>query len=295
MPFSPAISAAERNMVEPSNLTRWPYDAADLKREEHKRWYSPASFFYSQGRALVLSSGYFADERLVERSRGGVARKHRHRIHLALFGQLMASLEYLFKDFIAQVVDLVPLYDDQIQKAEWISVDARHILSARTTRASPGGMLLHPTMGWQTADSVNQRYKNLFKFEPVAADEVKTLDQLWVLRHSVAHNAGLVTSHDAARSDMPHLSGEVASIDDAFLKDAFEFLCIIASRLAEKVGDRVVQQWLKSKRSSGKDYKRDKLLYTYLRWIATYVGSRSKDLPKVGKGLYSEDWNRANG
>lgn len=280
--------------MDPTNLEAWPYDAADLQREEEKRWYSPASFFFSQGQALVLAASYFRNDRLTPQARGGVARKHRHRVHLALFGQLLASLEYLFKDFIAQVVDVVDIYDEQIKKADWITVDAGHILSVRTARGTPGAMLLHPTMGWQNPKNVNARYSRLFEFSPIHASEIETLEQLWVLRHSVAHNAGFVTSHDAARAGMPHLSNEVAAIDDEFIREAFYFLCEIASRVAESVGDTVLIAWLKSRVDAGKDYKRDKQTYSLLKWLATYVDSRAQAIPRVLKGQYSDDWARAN-
>ncbi|MEM7561359.1 MAG: hypothetical protein AAF394_19715, partial [Planctomycetota bacterium] len=98
-------------------------DTVDAKRDELKRQRSPGSFFYSQGWGQVLAAGYFTNERLAESARGGIALKHRHRIHLALFGQLMASFEYFLKDFVAKAVDATTNLDEKIRKEKWLEID----------------------------------------------------------------------------------------------------------------------------------------------------------------------------
>jgi hypothetical protein len=263
-----------------------------MEREERKREQSPASFFFSQGQALVLAAEYFKDDRLNRDARGGVADKHRHRIHLALFGQLMASLEFLFKDFIARVVDLVPTFDDHLLKADWIKVDAARILSMRSAVTTAGSLLLHPTLGWQQPEEVNRRYKALFGVEPITAAEVHTLETLWILRHSVAHNAGFVSAYDAARAGVTELADKVADIDQKYVSDSFDFLCKIAQRVADNVGHQVVMRWLATRKALGPDYIRDKDTYCALKLLATYVASRAKDLPTITKGPYTSDFNK---
>jgi hypothetical protein len=274
-------------------IAPWRQDTADLLREEKKREASPASFFFSQGQALVLSAEYFTDARLTHGARGGVAKKHRHRIQLALYGQLLASLEYLLKDFIARVIDLVPTFDERVRTAKWISLDADRVLSSRLAPSSAGAMLLHTTLGWHEPETVNERYKLLFQKEPIEGSEIAFLKHLWIIRHSVAHNAGFVAQHDAVRSGLPNLSGKVADLQPEHLKETFEFLCRIAKRIAEVVGDRIVLDWLKSRVPQGKDYGRDKGIYKPLKLLATYVASRAEDLPPITKGAYSRDFGRA--
>lgn len=271
----------------------WTHDTADIRREEMKREQSPASFFFSQGQALILAGAYFCDNRLDSSSRGGVAAKHRHRIRLALFGQLMASLEFLLKDFVAKVVDAVPTFDESLLKADWLRVDAVRILSMRSAATTAGALLLHPTMGWQNPEQVNKRYSALFGAGPIDSQEIPDLEKLWVLRHSVAHNAGFVTAYDAARAGMPDLAASVADIDQQFLEESFDVLCQIARRTAEKVGDVVLLRWLKTRKAAGPDYTRDKDVYRTLKLLGTYVSSRAQDLPKVGKGMYTRDFSRA--
>lgn len=282
------------HLVDLTNLKPWAVDTADLEREEFKRWYSPSSFFYSQGKAIVLAATYFQNNRLTQAARGGVARKHRHRIHLALFGQLLASLEYLFKDFVAQVIDNTDIYDEKIKKAKWIPLDIAQILITRGIGNTPGRLLLHPTMGWHDPRAVNARYVEIFEYAPIASSELATLERLWILRHSVAHNAGLVITQDAGRAGMPLLSNKVVDINDEMVEETFSFLCTIARRVAKEVGDKIVLDWLRSKKESGKEYRRDKAIYSDLKWLSIYVESRNENLPKVTKGQYSADFLRAN-
>jgi len=241
-----------------------------------------------------LAAEYFSDQRLTPNARGGVARKHRHRIHLALFGQMMAALEFLLKDFVASVVDLVPTFDEPLLQAKWLEVDAKRVLSLRSASSTAGSVLLHSTLGWHDADSVNKRYSALFQKAPIETSEIPTLDRLWLLRHSVAHNAGFVTAYDAVRGDMPALAESVADIDDVFLSESFTFLCGIARRVAEVVGDAVVVAWLKTRVPAERNYQRDKATYKKLKLLATFVESRARELPSITKGSYTADWARAS-
>jgi hypothetical protein len=272
---------------------KWQSDAADISREETKREQSPSSFFFSQGQALKLAAGYFADDRLTQTARGGVATKHRHRIHLALFGQMMAALEFLFKDFIASVVDLIPTFDDKLVEAKWIEVDAKRILSFRSAASTPGALLLHPTQGWHDPESVNRRYSNIFQRAPITTAEIPDLERLWILRHSVAHNAGFVTTYDSVRMGLPGLGESVVDLDAEFIGQTFDFLCVIAERVAIDVGGSVVNAWLRGRTEAGKDYNRDRNIYQALKLLATYVPSRAQALPTFTKGAYTEDFTKA--
>src|SRR6266705_2427678 len=177
----------------------WNRDTADVVRDELKRKESPCSFFWSQGQSLSLAAEYFVDDRLAETARGGVALKHRHRVHLALFGQLMASFEDLLKYFVAKVIDLTAVLDTKVQKAKWMEVDASKVLAYRLVATTPGAMLVHSTLGWHVPATVKLRYQELFSRNPITNDEISTLERLWILRHTVAHNAGFVIQYDAVR------------------------------------------------------------------------------------------------
>ena len=80
----------------------------------------------------MLAAGYFTNKRLAKSARGGIGFKHRHRIHLALFGQLMASFEYFLKDFVARAVDATTNLDEKIQKEKWLEINVDRVLANRS-------------------------------------------------------------------------------------------------------------------------------------------------------------------
>lgn len=274
--------------------TTWNRDSSDIARENTKRKDSPCSFFFSHGRSLVLAAEYFHDGRLSEEARGGVALKHRHKIHLAIFGQLMAAFEYLLKDFIAKSIDAANVFDEKLKQQEWLSITTERVLSQRIAQSSIGSMLVHPTLGWHSPETVNERYKAIFNVTPFDGEDLKKVSILWILRHSVAHNAGFVTAHDSARINQPTLSEKVAHIDESFIKETFDYLCSIASRIAESCGKSMLKQWLKSLRVYGSNWERDNNIYQAVKLLGTYVSSRNQELPTYNASAYNADWAVAN-
>lgn len=268
----------------------WNRESADVARENLKREHSPCSFFCSQGRSLCLAADYFKDDRLAQAARGGVATKHRHKNQLAIFGQLMAAFEYLLKDYVAKAIDATSAFDEKIRKQDWLDVTTDRVLAQRVVQSSIGSMLVHPTLGWHSPETVNERFKALFNVAPIEGGEIKTLSTLWVLRHSVAHNAGFVTAHDAARINQPALAERVVYIDDDFIEETFKFLKNIARRLAETCGKSILKQWFASVKEYGNDFARDQIAYGRTKHLATCVVSRTQPLPEVTESMYLADW-----
>ena len=67
--------------------------------------------------------------------------------------------------------------------------------------------------------------------------------------------------------------------------------CKIAKRLAEGVGDKIVLEWLRGRGST--NYLRDRDIYKWLKYLASFTQSRVKGLPKITKGQYNKDYGRA--
>lgn len=275
-------------------VAAWNRDSVDIARENTKRKESPCSFFFSHGRSLVLAAEYFHDDRLSEEARGGVALKHRHKIQLALFGQLMAAFEYMLKDFIAKSIDAAAVFDEKLKQQEWLSITTERVLSQRIAQSTIGSMLVHPTLGWHSPETVNDRYKAIFNVTPFDGGDIKKVFVLWVLRHSVAHNAGFVTAHDSARINQPVLTEKVAQIDEIFIKDTFNYLCLIASRLAVSCGKSMLKQWFKSMKTYGQNWERDQNAYMAIKLLGSYVSSRNQELPTYDQAAYSADWVAIN-
>lgn len=144
---------------------------------------------------------------------------------------------------------------------------------------------MHPTQRWHDAEAVNSRYGALFHESIIKAGEIEGLNQLWILRHSVAHNAGYVTGPDAARLGSANLADRIAHVDDEFIGAAFDFLKPIAERLATDFGERVLKEWM-SQRVADQDFARDKGRYEQFLHLATFVASRTKELPEATQAAY---------
>ncbi len=271
---------------------RYASEAADIARDEAKRLASPPSFFFAQTRALLLASDYFNNHRLKAGAAGGVAAKHRNRIRSAFFGQLMAAFEFCIRDFLAQVVDASDAYDDVVNECKWIDVDKSRMLAQRDVAGSVGALLIHPLLGWHDTDQVNSRYEAFFEHQLLSKDEARDLQRLWIIRHSVAHNSGFVTHHDAYRLQAPTLRNAAIAMNHSFLSDTTEFLRAVVSKLQREqvIGDRVLARWFERKATGV--WQTDKLAYTRVRHVVTIVSQRTQPLPKITKGMCSADRRR---
>lgn len=226
-----------------------------------------------------MAAQYFIDDRLSQAARDGVAIKHRHRMQLAFYGQLLAAFEYMLKDFVAQAVDATTVLDETIQAAKWTDFSAAKILASRSIATTPGAMLVHSTLGWHTPSTVNERYKSLFGQEPIGSTEIPNLERLWILRHSVAHNAGYITSYDASRLGAAELADSVVNIDADFIAETKDFLIPIGERVASAVGKALLNRWFKSVQGDGANFQRDRDTYTKLKFLGTMVKSRIREVP----------------
>jgi hypothetical protein len=195
----------------------------------------------------------------------------------------------MLKDFVARVLDTVTTYDDEVRKAKWIEVDTSRVLALRQGSATPGALLIHPTMGWHYPEEVNRRFASLFQASPIDASEFTNLEKLWILRHSVAHNAGYAIAVDSSRIGAVSLKEKVADIDPPFVEETFTFLSVIANRLATVVGQKIFSMWLAERVKLGADFTRDEVTYRALKGLATYIQSRPTALPNFGAVAYRHD------
>lgn len=267
-------------------------DTAESARDERKRQVSPGSFFFSQGKSQVLAAHYFNDDRLTAAARGGVALKHRHKIHMALYGQLLAAFEYFLKDFIATAIDSTTLLDEKIKREKWLSIDVERVLANRSGMATIGSTLVHSTLGWHSSEQVNARYQSLFGRRAFSEQERETLDKLWILRHTVAHNAGVAVHYDAKRLGYEMLSDHAVDIDAQFINESFQFLSPIARNICLHCGSSLMRAYFQPLQARGSDYVSDRATYTRLKHLSQYVESRTQEMPAITAEAYEEDFNR---
>lgn len=261
-----------------------PSEAADLRRDERKREVSPPSAFFAQSQATLTAVRYFEN---LHSGYPGAAVKHTNRMRSALFVQLMAAFEFAMKDFIAQTLDHTHIYDNDAQQWSWLSIDVPTVLGTREASGRLGGALIHPTLGWQQPATMNSRYMDVFNRKPIANSETETLQDLWIVRHSVAHNGGFVTSADARRLRSGSLAEKQVLIDESFLTQASDFLRNIVSRLESMVAPILFHRWFQE--AANKHWQQDKEYYIVIKLLTTYVASRARALPEITEADYLAD------
>ncbi len=259
---------------------------------DSKRRLSPGSYFFHQGRSIVLASQYYSSGRLSETCKGAVAAGHHNTICVALFGQLMASFEDLSKEVVARSVDIADYLDLHIAKCDWIKISTPQVLSIRGSDVSVGTLLIGPTQGWHSAEALNNRYVSLFGGRPVPEDAIDHLNRLWIMRHTVAHNAGRVTHHDAARMAATHLSDRVLSVDAKYIADTFLFLRPIAESMVQMAHDRYLSQFLSTLDDHETLSTRQFFLWESIKHLGLFLDSRSKRLPLYDMQEFRADSDR---
>lgn len=259
-------------------------ESADSQRDERKRLASPPSSFFAQSQAILNSVDYFEP---LNSGYEGTARKHRNRTRSSLFVQLMAAFEFTMKDFIAQTLDTTHIYDDAAKTWDWLSIDVPTVMSTREGFTRLGAVLIHPLVGWQTPETLNSRYLDVYKCQPVAKDEIQALRDLWIIRHSIAHNGGVVTEPDARRLRAPNLANQPVLVDREYLAETVIFLRRIVQRLQDVVGPLLLRRWFAE--ASAGDWQLDEDQYRRLKLLTTYVPSRPQELPSIGETEYDAD------
>ncbi len=204
----------------------------------------------------------------------------------------MASFEFCIMDYVAQVIDALDVFDDIVNQSKWIDIDKSRILAQRDVAGSVGAMLIHPLLGWHDTEELNQRFQALFQYQLLDKDEAQKLQRLWIIRHSVAHNGGFVTHHDAYRLQAPSLREAAIEMEVDFLRESGEFLHSIVFKLenGKPIGDRVLGEWLRKKATG--TWPEDKVAYTRVRSIVTIVRQRTQDIPSVTKRIYTAERRR---
>lgn len=262
-------------------------DSADVERDERKRQTSPPSSFYAQSQAILTAVRYFDP---LHSGYAGTAGKHKNKMWSALFVQLMAAFEFTMKDFIAQTLDVTHVYDDDVRSWSWLQIDVPTVMSTREGVTRLGAVLIHPLPGWQVPETMNARYQNVYRRAPIAGDEVATLRDLWIVRHSVAHNGGFITQPDARRLRDTSMAERQVRIDLEYLENTAEFLRTIVGRLESVVGPSLLEKWFRE--ASARAWERDESDYCRLKVLTSYVQSRRKEVPSPDEAAYLADLAR---
>lgn len=258
------------------------------RRDDEKRELSPPSFLLVNLRSINVTARYLDDK--IQDGYAGTKKNHVRTINAALLAQMLAAFEWCIKDYVAKIVTTTDAFDGDLIKQAWIKPRTESVLAARSEGGTIGAGLIHPIVGWHNIKKTNEFFRVLFGDKLVSdpQDEEK-LSTLWMIRHSLAHNAGIVTHPDAYRMKEPSLSGRLVDIDRDFLEQTREFLVSIAVRLESPIGDSMLSRWYTE--SATQVYSDDKETFRRLKLIATAVTKRSEALPRILKGRYTKQFS----
>jgi hypothetical protein len=259
-------------------------ESQDSQRDERKRQSSPPSSFFAQSQAILTSVNYIEP---LHSGYVGAAAKHKNRTRSALLVQMMSAFEFAMKDFIAQTLDATHLYDDVAKEWKWLLIDIPSVMSSRDSLGRVGAILIHPLLGWQTPETMNSRYQDVYGRQPIAKNELQQLRDLWIIRHSIAHNGGFVTEADARRLRTPALRNRQILIDVDYLQRAVEFLRGITMRLSDPVGLSLLRRWFAE--GAAGTWDEDRETYQRLKKLVAYVNSRVQEVPVPDQAMYIAD------
>ena len=254
----------------------------DLRNRE-KLERSPGSYFRGRARELVLAAPYFRD-RLRTNSYGGTATAHFHNLCAASYVAMLSAFEVMWKALFAGVVNATDLYDENIvDHSRLRDVVTTEGVLAHRDEASAGGVIAGSLGTWQRSDTVNENFKAAFKVEPIAKSEASSTDQLWQIRHVVAHGSGVIGALDSYRLKGAIASGEALVIDRDYLEFAEGQLKRAADNGVARVAAKILKDFF-SQRSTG-SWAEDAEEFSSLFLLGVLVGPR-QELPDVSEDDY---------
>ena len=118
------------------------------------------------------------------------------------------------------------------------------------------------------------------------------LQRVWIIPHSMAHNGGFVTGHDAYRLQAPTLREAAIAMELDFLEETIRFLRSGVEELnhGQPISDRVIAEWL-NKKATG-NWTEDEEAYGRVGSIVTVVRERTHDIPTFTRDMYDADRGR---
>ena len=255
------------------------------QRHREKLERSPGSYFVGRCRQLVLAAPYF-HERLRDGAYGGTASGHYFNLCGASYIAILGAFELTWRTLFSRIVDLTDLYDANLlgNKTFRDAVNIEMLLAHRE-ETSVGGVIAASLGTWQRSEVVNRSYEDAFRVRPISDDDAELVDQLWQVRHVLAHGAGIVSSVDAYRLGGGAQPDTGLRIDKEYLEYTEQHLTRIVRDGVARVGNRVVSDWFKQRSTGSWDTDRRAFSDLYLLGI---VVPRSKDLPEISEADYEE-------
>lgn len=160
----------------------------------------------------------------------------------AIMGHFETYQRYLFSG-VFEHSDLLERFDVQtffkeLEKEFSVSIDPVGLAAYRGRNATSGIILADNLRGWQSPERVNRYFKALVNATPFDQANVKRIQILWQLRHSIVHTGGSVTPPDAQKiEDLRPFAGEVIVFEKTFVREVARKFHSIVFSATRNVGE----------------------------------------------------------
>ena len=253
------------------------------QRNREKLSKSPGSYFVGRARELQLAAPYFF-KRLSPGAYGGTAYAHYHNLCGASYASMLSAFEVMWKALYAAIVDSTTFYDDNLVDHRLTrAVVTTESLLAHRGEGGAGGVLASSLGTWQNSETINTRYSAAFQVHPISSADSELVDQLWHIRHTLAHNSGVVGALEAYRLGSALNPGQSLQIDEDYLTYAESELARIARSGVKIVGTRLLQNYFVTEASG--DWSQDQPVFSRLSLLGLVV-PKTKDLPSLTQVMY---------
>lgn len=152
-------------------------------------------------------------------------KKNLDNISSSLFLSIMSHFEtyerYLFSGLFDLSAYFVEFDIDEYAKKTKATIDLSVAWAHRgVEEASVGLLVANSFLGWHNPTSVNTYFCNLVSTNLFSSDDIKTLNILWQLRHSLIHTGGTISYADAQKiEELRDFAGKHIKFDKTYIQE----------------------------------------------------------------------------
>lgn len=215
---------------------------------------TPASTFLKE--CVHIWDAFNMCKRRFSKKRDGTytkdSRDSLHRIAAAALGSLLGHFETYERFLFAGAVEatrFISTFDvgalcKRLEKDSNVSVSLTHLAAYRGEPASIGRLWADNLPGWHNPERVNQHFKAILPdVQFYGQKDIRRLQVLWQLRHSVVHTGGWLTRADSQKvTGLGELAGKPILLNDSFIDAASRRLHQVVKAATTRFGTRFVER-----------------------------------------------------
>lgn len=163
----------------------------------------------------------------------------------AMLPAIMGHFETFQKSLFAGILDLT-VYSKSFKLEPFVKklndgnivIDLTRLSAFRNTISSVGSIVADNLAGWHSPEKVNKHFGAFgYNYQFYSADDIKRLQILWQLRHSIVHTGGTLTLPDAQKVEsLIVFGGKNIAFEKNFIYEVSRKFHPIVKRSTEGLG-----------------------------------------------------------